>query len=59
MNYKLKAKMDAFLEICDTLDENLNIAEKFDNISLRNIAKMCFLQFLMYLSASDGRIKQS
>ena len=56
MNYQLKSSLDTFMEFCDLFDRKGFGQQLGADIRIRDAANLGFLQFLMYLSASDGNI---
>ena len=53
MNYELKNMINQLYSLADLLDESsLSLSE----MPMRRIIRLDFLQFLVYLSASDGTI---
>ena len=59
MNYQLKSTLDGFMEVCDLFDRKGFGEQLGGKITIRDAVNLGFIQFLMYLSASDGNIDWS
>lgn len=55
MNYKLKNMITQLCELSDTLDEGPFGVAQTSNITLKNCVEVELVNYLMYLSAADGK----